>query len=153
MLLFSARSAKGPIQAGAKVGRGGYPALRTSSPDQMATATNQILSRQKWPEGIREEVLLFLVRFRSQFLTHLWRLFSEPEPKAHVSYWDHSPSGVRRPSSVRPSVRKLFTFSTSSPKPLQGFQRNLTGSKYPRSLSSLFISAGSPQGWIRGGAT
>ena len=36
------------------------------------------------------------------------------------------PSVVRRPSSVR---RKLFAFSTSSLKPLNGIQRNLSGSK------------------------
>ena len=42
-------------------------------------------------------------------------VFSSPEPKARVSYC-HS-----APSLVRPSVRKLFTFSTSSPEPLDGF--------------------------------
>ena len=51
-------------------------------------------------------------------------IFSSPEPKARVSYC-HSALSVVRPS-VRPSVRlsgvrKLFTFSTSSPEPLDGF--------------------------------
>ena len=61
-------------------------------------------------------------------------IFSSPEPKARVSYCHSAPSVVRpsvRPSSsVRPSVRrKLFTFSTSSLKSLNGIQQNLTGSK------------------------
>ena len=50
-------------------------------------------------------------------------LFSSPEPKARVSYCHSAPSVVR-PSvclSVCPSVRKLSTFSTSSPEPLDGF--------------------------------
>ena len=43
---------------------------------------------------------------------------------------------ARRPS-VRPSsgVRKLFTFSTSSPEPLDGFWWNLVGMKYSWSLT------------------
>ena len=66
-------------------------------------------------------------------LVFVWKLafISEPEPNAQVSYWDHSPS----------VVRKVLTFSTSSPKPLQGFQRNFTGSKYPRS-SLKFVHFG-----------
>ena len=56
-------------------------------------------------------------------------VFRAQEPKAPVTYCDHALSGVRRPSSVvcRPSsvVRlssvRLFTFSTSSPEPLDGF--------------------------------
>ena len=52
-------------------------------------------------------------------------IFRAQEPKAPVTYCDHALSGVR-PSSVRPSVRRpssvrLFTFSTSSPEPLDGF--------------------------------
>ena len=49
-------------------------------------------------------------------------IFSSPEPKARVSYCHSAPSSVRR-RRRRPlsSVRKLFTFSTSSPKPLDGF--------------------------------
>ena len=43
-------------------------------------------------------------------------LFRAQEPKALVTYCDHALSVVRRPSSVR-----LFTFSTSSPEPLDGF--------------------------------
>ena len=42
-------------------------------------------------------------------------LFRAQEPKAPVTYCDHALSGVR-PSSV-----KLFTFSNSSPEPLDGF--------------------------------
>ena len=41
-----------------------------------------------------------------------------------VSYCDRFLSGVRRPSSV---VRKLFTFSSSSPKCMVRFQPNCVG--------------------------
>ena len=46
-------------------------------------------------------------------------VFRAQEPKAPVTYCDHALSVVR-PSSVR-----LFTFSTSSPEPLDGFWWNL----------------------------
>ena len=53
------------------------------------------------------------------------KVFSSPEPKARVSYCHSAPSVVRpsvRRRRRRPSsVRKLFTFSTSSPEPLDGF--------------------------------
>ena len=42
-------------------------------------------------------------------------VFRAQEPKAPVTYCDHALSGCRL-SSVR-----LFTFSTSSPEPLDGF--------------------------------
>ena len=49
---------------------------------------------------------------------------------------------AHRPSSNRPSsVRKLFTFSTSSLKPLNGIHRNLTGSKLLTS-STKFVFFG-----------
>ena len=53
-------------------------------------------------------------------------VFRAQEPKAPVTYCDHAlsgvrPSSVRRPSVRRPSSVKLFTFSTSSPEPLDGF--------------------------------
>ena len=47
------------------------------------------------------------------------------------------PSSVVCPS-VRPSVR-LFTFSTSSPEPLDGFWWNLVWMKYSRSLTSVVV--------------
>ena len=62
-------------------------------------------------------------------------IFSSPEPKARVSYC-HSAPCVVRPSSS--SVRKLFTFSTSS-KPLDGFWWNLVGMKYSWSLTSVVV--------------
>ena len=70
--------------------------------------------------------------------------FSSPEPKARVSYCHSAPSVVRpsvRPSSSSSSssVRKLFTFSTSSPKPLDGFWWNLVGMKYSWSLTSVVV--------------
>ena len=68
-------------------------------------------------------------------------LLSSPEPKALVSYCHSAPSV--RPSvclSVRPSsVRKFFTFSTSSPEPLDGFWWNLVGMKYSWSLTSVVV--------------
>ena len=66
----------------------------------------------------------------------------------------HRPSSVRpsvRPSVVRPSSvrRKLFTFSTSSPEPLDGFWWNLVGIKYSWSLSSVVVFRQDPP---RGGS-
>ena len=60
----------------------------------------------------------------------LYRVFSSPELKAQVSFSDHLSSVVClsvRPS-VRPSVCKLFTFSSSSPEPLGQIQPNLAQS-------------------------
>ena len=88
-------------------------------------------------------------------------LFSSPEPKARVSYCHSAPSVVRpsvrrrRPSSVR----KLFTFSTSSPKSLDGFWWNLVGMKYSWSLTSVVVFRPDPprggsrvgQNWVTGG--
>ena len=99
---------------------------------------------------------------RMNFLIHLYItvVFSSPEPKAQVSYCHRSPSVVR-PSVVvvvvvvRPSVvvRKLFTFSTSSPNPLDWFWWNLVGMKYSWSLTSVVVfSARSTPGRIQGGA-
>ena len=69
--------------------------------------------------------------------------FSSPEPKARVSYCHSAPS-------VRPSVvRKLFTFSTSSPEPLDGFWWNLVGMKYSWSLTSVVVFRPDPP---RGGS-
>ena len=70
--------------------------------------------------------------------------FSSPEPKARVSYC-HSASSVR-PLVV---VRKLFTFSTSSPKPLDGFWWNLVGMTYSWSLTSVVVFRPDPP---RGGS-
>ena len=79
------------------------------------------------------------------FLHHLLlctsSFFSAPEPKAQVHYCDHALSVVRRPSVVRLSVVRpslTFTFSTSSLKPLNGIQQNLTGSKISMS-STKFV--------------
>ena len=49
-------------------------------------------------------------------------LFRAQEPKAPVTYCDHALSGVRPSSGVcRLSSVRQFTFSTSSPEPLDGF--------------------------------
>ena len=69
---------------------------------------------------------LFLNKKKSHLIESLY-VFSSPELKAQVSFSDHLSSGVC--PSVRPSVRlsvcKLFTFSSSSPEPLGQFQPNL----------------------------
>ena len=51
----------------------------------------------------------------------------------------HSASSVVRPSSSSSVVRKLFTFSTSSPEPLDWFWWNLVGMKYSWSLTSIVV--------------
>ena len=61
-------------------------------------------------------------------------LFGAPEPKAQVHYCDHALFVV--------CSRKLFTFSTSPLKPLNGIQWNLTGSKIWMS-STQFVFFGS----------
>ena len=68
-------------------------------------------------------------------------VLSSPEPKARVSYCHSAPSVRHRPSS---SVRKLFTFSTSSPKPLGGFWWNLVGMMYSWSLTSVVVFRSDP---------
>ena len=87
-----------------------------------------------------------------------WFIFRAQEPKAPVTYCDHALSGVRRPSSVvcRPSsvvcrlssVRQ-FTFSTSSPEPLERFWWNLVWMKYSRFLTSVVVFRPDPP---RGGS-
>ena len=74
--------------------------------------------------------------------------FRAQEPKAPVTYCDHALSGVR-PSVVRPSSVRLFTFSTSSPEPLDGFWWNLVWMKYSRSLTSVVVFRPDPS---RGGS-
>ena len=56
----------------------------------------------------------------------MYELFSSPELKAQVSFSDRLSSVVCL--SVRPSVCKLFLFSTSSQEPLGQFQPNLAQS-------------------------
>ena len=71
-------------------------------------------------------------------LHNLW-VFSSPELKAQVSFSDHLSSV--RPSvcpSVRLSVCKLFTFSSSSPEPLGQFQQTWHKVSLGEGDSSLF---------------
>ena len=80
----------------------------------------------------------------------IFDIFRAQEPKAPVTYCDHALSGVRRPSVVRrPSSIRLFTFSTSSPEPLDGFWWNLVWMKYLRSLTSVVVFRPDPS---RGGS-
>ena len=57
-----------------------------------------------------------------------YNLFSSPEPMAQVSFSDHNLSVVRQRCCCCCCRRKLFTFSSSSPKPLGKFQPNLVQS-------------------------
>ena len=59
-------------------------------------------------------------------------IFSAPEPKAQVHYCDHALS------VVRPSVVVNFSHFRLPLKPLNGIQRNLTGSKISTS-STKFV--------------
>ena len=86
-------------------------------------------------------------------------VFSSPEPKAQVSYCHSAPSvvrpSVRRPSSSSSSSvwRKLFTYSTSSPEPLDGFWWNLVEMKYSWSLTSVVVfRPDPPRGGSRAGS-
>ena len=63
-------------------------------------------------------------------------IFSSPEPKAQVNFFDQNVSVVRRHR-----CRKLFTFSSSSPEPLGQFQPNLT-----QSILSKWIQVCSNEG-------
>ena len=76
------------------------------------------------------------------------KFFRAQEPKAPVTYCDHALSGVR-PSVRRPSSVRLFTFSTSSPEPIDGFWWNLVWMKYSRSLTSVVVFRPDPS---RGGS-
>ena len=60
---FSAKSAQGRIQGGAKIGHRG-PLQETSSSDRKATATNRMHSNDL--ESMWEDMLLCLMPFRSQ---------------------------------------------------------------------------------------
>ena len=100
------------------------------------------------------DLLLKKLNLRHNVLTKrdgafiLHGFFRAQEPKAPVTYCDHALSGVR-PSVVRPSSVKLFTFSTSSPEPLDGFWWNLVWMKYSRSLTSVVVFRPDPS---RGGS-
>ena len=61
---FSARSSQGRIQGGAKIGHGGSPSSRNFffRPEGYSDKPNA----WQWPRSMWEEVLLFLVPFRSQ---------------------------------------------------------------------------------------
>ena len=74
--------------------------------------------------------ILFLNKWRTILSKmRLWifkKFFSSPEPKAEASFSDHNLSVVRcRCRRWCCFCHKLFTFSSSSPKPLGQFQRNL----------------------------
>ena len=94
---------------------------------------------------INGQYLLYIIHY---FILHMC-IFRAQEPKAPVTYCDHALSGVCRPSSVCPSSVRLFTFSTSSPEPLDGFWWNLVWMKYSRSLTSVVVFRPDPS---RGGS-
>ena len=103
-----------------------------------------LIREQRWP--IRQQ--RWQIVLRCTIWGHLRIFFfSSPEPKARVSYCHSAPSVVRPSSSS--SVRKLFTFSTSSLEPLDGFWWNLVGMKYSWSLTSVVVFRPDPP---RGGS-
>ena len=62
-------------------------------------------------------------KWRGESYKYRWLVFSSPEPKAQVSFSDQNLSFVRRRRCRCRCFRcrKLFTFSTSSPEPLDKF--------------------------------
>ena len=74
-------------------------------------------------------------------------IFRAQELKAPVTYCDHALSVVRRVVCMS-SIRQ-FTFSTSSPEPLDRFWWNLVWMKYWRSLTSVVVFRPDPP---RGGS-
>ena len=70
---FSARSAQGWIQGGAKIGHGGPLLQETSSSDWKATATNQMDSNDL--EACGKKCCYFWFHSEVKFLTRFWRLF------------------------------------------------------------------------------
>ena len=70
---FSARSTKGRIQGGAKIGHGGPLLQRTSSSDQKATATNRMHSSDL--EAFGKKCCYFWFHSEVKFLTRFLRLF------------------------------------------------------------------------------
>ena len=70
---FSARSAQGRIQGGAKIGHGGPLLQETSSSDWKATATNQMDSNDL--EACGKKCCYFWFHSEVKFLAHFSRLF------------------------------------------------------------------------------
>ena len=70
---FSARSAQGRIQGGAKIGHRGPLLQETSSSDQKATATNRMHSNDL--EACGKKCCYFWFHSEVKFLTRFWRLF------------------------------------------------------------------------------
>ena len=70
---FSAISAQGQIQGGAKIGHGGPLLQETSSLDQKTTATNGMHSNDQ--EACGKKCCYFWFHSEVKFLTRFWRLF------------------------------------------------------------------------------
>ena len=70
---FSARSAQGRIQGGAKIGQRGPLLQETSSSDWKATATNQMDNNHL--EACGKKCYYFWFHSEVKFLTRFWRLF------------------------------------------------------------------------------
>ena len=70
---FSARSAQGRIQGGAKIGHGGPLLQETSSSDRKATATNRMHSNDL--EACGKKCCYFWFHSEVKFLTRFWRFF------------------------------------------------------------------------------
>ena len=70
---FSARSAQGWIQGGAKIGHGGPLLQETSSSDRKVTATNRMHSSDL--EACGKKCCYFWFHSEVKFSTRFWRLF------------------------------------------------------------------------------
>ena len=97
---FSARSAQGRIQGGAKIGHGGPLLQETSSSDRKATATNQMDSNDL--EACGKKCCYFWFHSEVKFLMRFWRLFGFSHFYAPGL---KGPPGASSVWIVRPSVR------------------------------------------------
>ena len=139
------------IPPGADPGRGQKRSRGVPFFNKLFLQTGRLQQQTEFIAMIKKHVGCSIVTFESIPKSNFWPVFSSPEPKARVSYCHSAPSVVRhrRPSS---SFRKLFTLSTSSPEPLDGFWWNLVGMKYSWSLTSIVVfQPDPPRGGSRAG--
>ena len=99
---FWARSARGQIQGGAKIGRRGSPLNLVILAD--SRIANYIVLRAQKPKApvtyCDHGLSVVFLSVHRPFDNLHFQLFSSPEPKAQVSYCHSAPSVVRPSSSV-----------------------------------------------------
>ena len=100
-------------------------ALQTDQPTT-AKVYAPFLQRKWGGLIIEKQFCKFNLNIKQLLHQHSDIIFSSPELKAQVSFSDHLSSVLCL--SVCLSVCKLFTFSSSSPEPLDQFQPNLAQS-------------------------